>query len=285
MISSTSPSLHLESPIPQLIQSLEENAAEMASLLDSLVQHFDLCVNAIKHTEGGFAAVKKAATDNQLPDGVTVSGVIEEPGNDSGLEPLSDEDRRQMLTVLSNDAAEVEDVVLELHQRLQSMEEQHDQIQEHVGTLTASYTSTIAAFTILETIGSRLPAYIASSQDFLLRWADYKAQIFEQMEELEGTRIFYEGYMTSYHGLIEEVARRKAAEEKMKALLKKTMEQVRKLHDADTREREAFRRDVGDYMPSDLWPGLVANAPRFEITIVGDEVEGEGDAEQKESQR
>jgi len=257
----------------------------MASLLDSLVQHFDLCVNAIKHTEGGFAAVKKAATDNQLPDGVTVSGVIEEPSNDSGLKPLSDEDRRQMLTVLSNDAAEVEDVVLELHQRLQSMEEQHDQIQEHVATLTASYTSTIAAFTILETIGSRLPAYIASSQDFLLRWADYKAQIFEQMEELESMRIFYEGYMTSYHGLIEEVARRKAAEDKMKALLKKTMEQVRKLHDADRREREAFRRYVGDYLPSDLWPGLVANAPRFDITIVGEEIEGEGDAEQKESQR
>lgn len=281
MTSPASASSHLESPIPHLIHSLEENAAEMASLLDSLVQHFDLCVNAIKHTEGGFAAVKKAATDNQLPDGVTVSGVIEEPGNDSGLEPLSDEDRRQMLTVLSNDAAEVEDVVLELHQRLQSMEEQHDHIQEHVGKLAASYFSTIAAFTILETIGSRLPAYIASSQDFLLRWADSKAQIGEQMEELESMRVFYEGYMTSYHGLIEEVARRKAAEEKMKAILKKAVEQVRKLHDADTREREAFRKDVGDHLPSDLWPGLVADAQRFKITVVGNEVEGEGDAEEK----
>jgi autophagy-related protein 17 len=266
----------------------------MASLLDSLVRHFDLCVNAIKHTEGGFAAVKKAATDNQLPDGVTVSGVIEEPSNDAGLEPISDEDRRQMLNVLSNDAAEVEDVVRELHQRLQLMEEQHDQIQEHVGRLTASYTSTIAAFAILETIGSRLPAYIASSQDFLLRWADSKAQIGEQMEELESMRIFYEGYMTSYYGLIEEVARRKAAEEKMKAILKKAMEQVRKLHDADTKEREAFRREVGDYLPSDLWPGLVADAPRFEIMVVGEEVEGEDDENQeieptgrqeKESQR
>jgi autophagy-related protein 17 len=252
----------------------------MASLLDSLVQHFDLCVNAIKHTEGGFAAVKKAATDNQLPEGVTVSGVIEEPSNDSNLESISDEDRRQMLTVLSNDAAEVEGVVQELHQRLQSMEELHDLIQEHVGTLSASYNSTIATFTILETIGSRLPAYIGSSQDFLLRWADWKAQIIEQMEELESLRIIYEGYMTSYHGLIEEVARRKAAEDKMKAILKKAMEQVRKLHDADTREREAFRRDVGDYLPSDLWPGLVADAPRFEITVVGQEVEAEGDTKE-----
>jgi autophagy-related protein 17 len=281
MTSSTSTSSHLESPIPQLIQNLEENAAEMASLLDSLVQHFDLCVNAIKHTEGGFAAVKKAATDNQLPDGVTVSGVIEETGKDSDLERISDEDRKQMLTVLSNDAAEVEDVVLELHQRLQSMEEQHEQIQEHLRTLTAAYTSTVAAFTILETIGSRLHAYIASSQDFLLRWTDSKAQIEEQMEELESIRIFYEGYMTSYHGLIEEVARRKAAEEKMKAILKKAMEQVKKLHDADTREREAFRRDMGEFLPSDLWPGLVANSPRFEIMVVGEETYGDDDVEGK----
>jgi autophagy-related protein 17 len=278
MTSTISTSSHdLESPIPQFIRSLEENAAEMATLLTSLVQHFDLCVNAIKHTEGGFAAVKKAATDNQLPEGVTVSGVIAESTNDSGLEPISDEDRREMLTVLSNDAAEVEDVVLELHQRLQSMEEQHDQVQEHVGRLAASYNSTVSAFTILESIGSRLPTYITSSQEFLLRWADSKAQIAEQMEELESMRVFYEGYMTSYYGLVDEVVRRKAAEDKMKAILKKAMEQVRKLHDADTKEREAFRREVGDFLPSDLWPGLVADAPRFEINIVGEEVGYEGE--------
>jgi autophagy-related protein 17 len=272
MSSSTSASHNLESPIPHVLQSLEENAAEMASLLDSLVSHFDLCVNAIKHTEGGFAAVKQAATNNQLPEGVTVSGVIQEPGNDSGmLEPLSEEDRRQMLTVLSSDAAEVEDVVLELHQRLSSMEEQFEQIQDHVTNLTASYNSTITAFTLLESIGSRLPTYIASSQDFLLRWQDSKAQISEQMEELESMRVFYEGYISSYQGLIEEVTRRKTAEEKMKAVLRKAMEQVKKMHDADSKEREAFRRDVGDFLPSDLWPGLVADAPRWEVSIVDDE--------------
>jgi autophagy-related protein 17 len=270
--SSTSASHNLESPIPHVLQSLEENAAEMASLLDSLVSHFDLCVNAIKHTEGGFAAVKQAATNNQLPEGVTVSGVIQEPGNDSGmLEPLSEEDRRQMLTVLSSDAAEVEDVVLELHHRLSSMEEQFEQIQDHVANLTASYNSTITAFTLLESIGSRLPNYIASSQDFLLRWQDSKAQISEQMEELESMRVFYEGYISSYQGLIEEVTRRKTAEEKMKAVLRKAMEQVKKMHDADSKEREAFRRDVGDFLPSDLWPGLVADAPRWEVSIVVDE--------------
>lgn len=288
MTSSTSKlSPNLESPIPQVLSSLEENAAEMAALLDSLVRHFDLCVQAIKHTEGGFAAVKQAASNNQLPEGVTVSGVIQETGTDSGiLEPISEEDRRQMLAVLASDAVEVEDVVLELHQRLQSMEEQYEQIQEHVSTLTAAYSSTIAAFTLLEQIGSRLPAYIASSQDFVLRWADSKAQIAGQLDELEGMRVFYEGYMSSYRGLIEEVSRRKTAEEKMKSILRKAMEQVRKLHDADSREREAFRRNIGDFLPSDLWPGLVTDAPRYEITVEGDheEIESLPEVEKKEAE-
>ena len=283
----TKSSQNLESPFPQALISLEENAAEMATLLDSLVRHFDLCVQAIKHTEGGFAAVKQAASNNQLPEGVTVSGVIQEPGMDSGiLEPISEEDRKQMLAVLASDATEVEDVVLELHQRLQSMEEQFERSQEHLSTLTATYSSTIAAFTLLEQVGSRLPAYIASSQDFLLRWADYKAQIADQLDELEGTRVFYEGYMTSYRSLIEEVSRRKAAEDKMKSVLRKAMEQVKKLHDADSREREAFRRHVGDFLPSDLWPGLIADAPRYEITVVGEDVDFEiqPEIEEKEAE-
>lgn len=247
----------------------------MGSLLESLVQHFDLCVNAIKHTEGGFAAVKQAATNNQLPDGVTVSGVIEGNGKDSGnLEPLSEEERLEMLNVLSDDAAQVEDVVQELHHRLGLMEEQYEQIQDHVATSTASYSSTKAAFTLLESTGSRLPIYLASSHDFLARWEESKAHIHEQMEELESMRVFYEGYLSCYDGLILEVSRRRASEEKMKGILRKAMEQVRKLHAVDTSEREAFRRDVGDFLPSDLWPGLVADAPRYEVAILSDD---EGD--------
>jgi autophagy-related protein 17 len=262
-----------ESPIPKLLHGLESNAAEMASLLDSLVRHFDLCVNAIKHTEGGFAAVKQAANDNQLPDGVTVSGVIQDTSNDSGLvlEPLSAEDRKQMLTILSNDAAEVEDVVAELHQYLATMEEQYEQIQEHAASVSSAYASTTAAFALVESIGAHLPSYTASSQEFLMRWAYSKAQIEEQMDELESMRVFYQGYLSSYDGLILEVSRRRATEEKMKALLRKTMEQVQKLHEADTREREGFRREVGDFLPSDLWPGLVTDAPQFEIEVIGDE--------------
>lgn len=273
--SNSPPSQSLDSPIPPHLRSLESHASEMAALLDSLVQHFDVCVNAIKHTEGGFAAVKQAASNNQLPDGVTVSGVIPpnaNDGTDSGnLEPISEDERRELLTVLANDAAEVEDVVQELHHRLASMEEQHEAILDHVASLNSSYTSTTKAFTLLEAVGSRLPSYIVASSDFQVRWGELKSLIGEQMEELESMRVFYEGYMASYDGLIGEVARRNQDEERMKSVLRKAMEQVRKIHDADSRAREGFRKDVGEFLPSDLWPGLVADAPKYEVGVVGEE--------------
>ncbi len=284
MTTASSSRENIDSPIPHLLQSLEEHAAEMAALLQSLVHHFDVCVSAVKHTEGGFAAVKHAANNNQLPEGVTVSGVIEDNDSDQ-LEPLSEEEKLEMLTVLANDAAEVEDVVQEIHQRLASMEEQYDQIKDHVTGLTAAYDSTTAAFNLLETISARLSGYIASSQEFQVRWADSKALIGDQMEELEGLRDFYEGYLSCYDGLILEVARRRAEEEKMKNILRKAMDQVRKLHKEDMKEREAFRRDVGDFLPSDLWPSLVADAPRFEIAILGEDDDHPGELSTPELRR
>lgn len=260
------------SPIPELLHSLEFNASEMANLLDSLVSHFDLCVNAIKHTEGGFAAVRDVTSAN--PNLPSLSGVLGSPMNSTNLQeeiqPQSEQDRRDMFTVLATDAAEVDDVVLELQQRLASMETQYEQICDYLSSLRASYNATLTAFQLLESIGTNLPTYISSSRSFIGRWADLRAQLEAQMDDLEAMRVFYEGYLGCYDGLILEVARRKAAEEKVKHVLRKAMEQVKRIHDTDTRERESFRREVGDFLPSDLWPGLVADAPKLEIGVVGD---------------
>lgn len=260
------------SPIPENLQALETHAQEMASLLESLVSHFDLCVSAIRHTEGGFAAVRKAASD--LPPGaepVSVSGVMSRSHNqDLGEEePPSEAERKEMLAVLENDAGQVEDVVVELRERLVEMENRFEIIQDHVENLTATYTSTTSAFSILESISAHLPGYLMASSDFRLHWEDTKVQIQEQLQELESMRLFYENYHASYDGLILEVYRRKQSEEKVKTIMKKAMEQIEKVIEADTRERESFRIDVGDYLPGDLWSGVGEASPRWEFQRKG----------------
>jgi autophagy-related protein 17 len=262
-------SLHT-SPIPENLHSLEVHAQEMAALLASLVTHFDLCVTAVRHTEGGYAAVRKAASD--LPPGaepVSVSGVMNASQDIEEQGPLSEEERREMLIVLENDASEVEDVVTELRERLGEMESRFEVIQDHVAHLTTAYDTTITAFSILESISAHLPGYLMAASDFKLHWEDTKMQIQEQLEELEGMRLFYENYHASYDHLILEVYRRRQAEDKVKAMIKKATEQIEKVVEADMRERQEFRGDVGDFLPGDLWSGVAVAAPRWEFVQVG----------------
>jgi autophagy-related protein 17 len=271
--------------IPDNLQALETHAQDMASLLDNLVSHFDLCVNAIRHTEGGFAAVRKAASS--LPPGVepvSVSGVMETSQNLNEEGPLSDEERREMLGVLENDAAQVEDVVAELREHLSEMETKHEAILGHVSDLTATYNSTVSAFNVLEQISARLPGYLMASSNFQMHWEETKLQIQEQLEELESMRVFYENYHASYDALIMEVYRRKQSEEKVKSIMKKAIEQIEKVVEADMREREAFQGDVGDFLPGDLWSGVAVGAPRWEFVPVGSR-EGKESIEAPELER
>ncbi|KFY30086.1 hypothetical protein V493_02141 [Pseudogymnoascus sp. VKM F-4281 (FW-2241)] len=239
----------------------------MALLLESLTSHFDLCAKAVKHTEGGFLALKAAASNNQLPDGVTVSGVIPSPAASSHLTPVSPAERNAMLRVLASDATELPAVVQDLDLRLQEMEALLPQISHHVEAARSAYSATTSAFTMLERLAAALPAHIAASTTFATAWHEAKAALNDQADELANMRIFYEGYLASYDGLVLEVARRHGAERKMKSVLTKAVEQVERLREADTAERQAFRREVGSFLPSDLWGGLVGNAPRWEVGV------------------
>jgi autophagy-related protein 17 len=248
----------------------------MAALLDSLVSHFDLCVNAIRHTEGGYAAVRKAAS-SQPPgaEAVSVSGVMNTENDPPSDEPISEEERREMLDVLEKDASQVDDVVMELKEYLEEMEMKHEAILEYVSALTTTYNETAAAYQILEGIGARLSGYIVAGQDFRIRWEETKITIGEQLNELESMRLFYENYHSSYDGLILEVYRRKQCEEKVKNIMKKAMEQIEKVYEADMKEREGFRLDVGDYLPVDLWPNVNAPAPKWDFVLA----DGQGQSE------
>lgn len=244
----------------------------MAGLLDSLVSHFDLCVNAIRHTEGGYAAVRKAAS-SQPPgvEPVSVSGVMNNEDDTTSEQTISEEERKEMLDVLEKDAEQVEDVVMELREFLSEMEQKHEAVLEYVSNLTTVHTSTLATFQMLETISARLSGYIAASQDFRLHWDDTKLNIHEQLSELESMRLFYENYHSSYDGLLLEVWRRRQTEEKVKGIMRKAMEQVERVLEGDRVEREGFRSDVGEFLPVDLWDGVNVPPSTWEFARRGEE--------------
>jgi autophagy-related protein 17 len=68
-----------------------------------------------------------------------------------------------------------------------------------------------------------------------------------------------------------EVARRKAVKTQMEKVVREAQAKLEKLYEDDAADRDAFRIDQGDYLPSDIWPGL-ANPPlRYIISRADDE--------------
>ena len=250
------------SPIPDILHNMEDRAKEMADNLESLVKHFDLCVTAIRHTEGGGDAAQRIAGD--LPEGVD----IPQEASDAPPEPISEEERIEMMEILQKDAGQVEDVVLEIADHIAEMETQRELVTAYMDQLAEQHTNTMSAFKMLEDIGLRLPRYVTQNQVFLMRWEDEKIKISEQMAELDGLREFYDGFLRAYDNLLIEIGRRKALESKMEKVVQEAMAKIEKIYEDDAEEREAFKQEQGDFLPFDIWPGLMTGPLQYKISPI-----------------
>ncbi|KAI1277658.1 kinase activator [Xylaria sp. FL0933] len=268
--SPTSSSTSSSSPqLLHMLSSMIDNSHAMAELLTSLTKHFDLCVTAVRTTEGGpaLARIKAAeATQSQEGDEVSISGVI--PDQESHMPdfgPLSPEDRAQMLEVLVQDSSEVEDVVQELNERLQAVETEFSNLDERTTQIKLGYITTLDAFRTLEDIGTRIQSYISAENEFRDRWVEEQETIHDKMEEMEELRIFYEKYAGTYDHLILEVDRRRGVEEKIQGIWRRAKESVDKIIDMDSKQRDSFRQEVADHLPTDLWPSMDDPILRWDV--------------------
>ncbi|MCJ1323249.1 autophagy protein 17 [Xylographa vitiligo] len=253
------PNSNSDSPVPDILQGMEEHAQDMADNLEGLVKHFDLCVTAIKHTEGGGAAAQQIAND--LPEGV----VRDLASTELPLESMSEEERAEMLGILEKDANELEEVVMDIKDRSAEMERNYERVELYTEQLVEWHDRKITAISLMEAICERLPNYITQSHVFLLRWDEEKAKIADHMEELESLREFYDGFLSAYDNLIIEIGRRKTTEVRMKKVVQDSMAKMDKLFEEDLAERDAFRQEQGDFLPVDIWPGLMMPPQRYKI--------------------
>lgn len=265
--SSTRSDLH-PPHMPQVLKSLEHHAREMAQSLESLVKHFDLCVTAIKHTEGGGAAVARTVNVDDLPEGVGVDA-FETPA-----QPITRDERTEMLQVLFNDAAEVEDVVAELQERASEMESQLEQVVNWRETNEANYHDVATAFKLLEKISDRLPSHIAESSQFSSRWVTEKIKMEDGIAGMGELCDVYSNFLKAYDGMIVEAARRRTVRKRMEKIVQEAQGQLDQLYEDDLNEREAFRTEQGDFLPSDIWHGLSSLPARFAFQRLNDEGRG-----------
>ncbi|KAF4962388.1 hypothetical protein FSARC_9532 [Fusarium sarcochroum] len=267
-------------PTDELLESLVDHSANMAQLLVSLTHHFDMCVTAIRTTEGGVALARRRAaeaTQSQGSDGVSISGVIaEQESNVSDLEPKTSKDRAEMLKVVVQDAGEVDDVVQEIQERLTAMEQEYTVLQEQHENSKQAYSGMLQAYAVLGDIGDRLADYLAAEGDFKSRWDMEKEGVYTKLQEMQQLKEFYERYASAYDSLILEVERRRAVDDRVRSIYRKAQESVDKLLGADRSSRDTFRQDVGEFLPTDLWSGMQGSARKWAVVPVNGE--GETDA-------
>ena len=262
-------------PIPHLLASLTSHSHAMAEHLTSLTRHFDMCVTAVRTTEGGAAlALRKAAEVTQSQGGgdpVSISGVIaEQESHMADLEPMSAEERAEVMQVVVQDAPEVDEVVAELTAVLHQMEGDFVALRDRADRIRASYVSTVAAFHALEDVGSRLRSYVAAEAEYAQRRDGEKGAISATLEQMDQLRLFYEGYVGAYESLILELERRRSVQDKIQSVWRKAKETVHRLVEADVKERELFRQEIGEFLPTDLWVGMNGPVRRWDIVPVDD---------------
>lgn len=282
------------SPIPALYASLETHAAETAQNLESLVKHYDLCVTALKHTEGGGEAITKAGESEQQERLEGLGLDLAQIEAEAAPLPISATERAEMLAVLQKDAAEVEDVVSEIKDRLAEMEEQLAQIMAYIQLLRGTAGRLKNALRHLKRVARNIHGYIAASADFQSAWSEEKAVLQEKMEEVDSMVELYSGFANAYDELILEAQRRKHVKHKMEKAIKETVKYLQQLYQGqhlfrlllaylclasanfcisdDKEQRETFRSEHADTIPIDLWAGLLNPPPSYRFVIEDEEI-------------
>lgn len=246
-------------PVPALFHDMESHAAEMATLLHSLVSHYDLCVSALKHTEGGGEAAREAVQAAELAKaeeslyGATVP------------EPMDDGERVEMLRVLENDSLEVEDVVGELKERGGEMEALYEQLEQRAQGARKSAAGIRRAVEVMHAVKEALPVYLDAVAGFKQSWANVQAAMDSKTQELVGLCGFYDQFWSGYKKLLREVDRRAAVEAQMAKVADKARRDLEALYEADREAREEFVEEVGGFLPGDIWPGLADRGSRWEV--------------------
>ncbi|KAI5289917.1 autophagy protein 17 [Ascosphaera aggregata] len=284
--------------LPELLRTLESRAEYLADLLQSLVRHYDLCVTALRHTEGGWAAARSIvgdlSADTKFDTRKPGSAAQHDDGSrdhnvqhaDQGrplddLEPLSPEEYQQMLQVITTDAPLAMDAACEIAEHLAEMEGTLTHVLQGRDAFVNVYTSTLGVCRAIEKLVTSPVAgvafYIQQARNYEEVWAKQKARLNDGITSLIDLRELYMSFLSAYDKCILEAARRDNVWKSVERVLRNTRAELDRIYAADQAERLRVREEVAMYLPIGVWNGLGQGMGRisFVRTAGGDLVDEE----------
>lgn len=184
-------------------------------------------------------------------------------------EPMSEDERCDMLNVLQKDARQVEDVVAEIQERGSEMTFLLSQIENHVNHLRSEASALSSILQMIAHITVEVRRHIATSRAFHVSWLqDTRPNLLNGIDEWENQREFYERFDLAYAELLVEISSRRRRHEKAKRKAEEAQKELDRLRLEDERAREQFTLAQGDFLPLDIWPGLRDPPRQYQVRAV-----------------
>lgn len=175
-------------------------------------------------------------------------------GAEAGRAPLPPEEADELRQVIADDADQLDDVVSELHARLDLLEADATRAARHCDTLRA-LRETLSALAV--EIDS---ADIATARTALDAIAERRRGVLEEVlslqDGLSSLDAHYRRFRGAFDALVVEIDRRRRFELSVAAMARSTRQAFHQLDRAESAKRTAFLKQFGDDLPADIWPNV-----------------------------
>ncbi|KAI5787039.1 autophagy-related protein 17 [Peziza echinospora] len=236
-----------QNPVPRSLSALDHHSVNLVDSFEKLNHHYEQCVDALRRSE---VAPMQSSTV-----GLTQS--------------LSPEE----FAVLESDSQAVEEVLEDMAHIISEMENIFvEHVQGHIHSLESCYAQTNAALAQFEEFQIHLGSYIVASTEFESAQKEYQSLIHPALDRLANLSDFYSGFARAYDEMVVEVGRRMGIRNKMESIMKNALAEIEELYEHDLQKREEFKSDTGEFLPMDIWPGLIDPPMRYNVEAIGGDI-------------
>lgn len=179
---------------------LETHEHDAAVSLQSLIKHYDLCVKALRHTEGAGDAIAGGVEAHEHP--LNASGSDEEV-------PMSADERVELVQVIQNDAKEVDAVVTEINDLSEAIQDKADRIEESAASHRSEASTLGGTARMLEALGVDLSKASQQSQSAFSTWAAELEVLQRRLPEMQAIDASFKKTLNAYGGLQRHLTKRR----------------------------------------------------------------------------